>query len=410
MTWTPEDDGVVPVNFKPSFNQSGSKKPPTSFTTTATNKIMATKYPPIRWIVPGYLPEGFSVLAGTQKTGKTWLGIDWAIAVATGGCAMGSIECEKGSVLYIDMENGERRIQRRIETIFPHPNKRPELDRLHWASESISLDKGFIEALDQQRNIIGGLRLVIIDVLQRIKPPGSKNRNAYENDYAIFSDLQSWAMQHGIAVLALHHTRKGGADDPTEALSGSNGLSACADTTLVLKKDASGTTLYVRGRDVEEIETALCFEGGIWTMIGDASEVRRSSQRSSILSELESATAPMSPTELVAATGMKLNNLNQILYRMNKAGEVQKFSHGKYIHPHRTDLYAEPNPGKIDKKVRNSENVSARTLKKNDDLAAPQSYTKSSKAGGVRSPIRNTTGEAETELPEIPDFLRRTQH
>src|SRR6516225_11694052 len=60
-----------------------------------------------------------------------------------------------------------------------------------------------------------------------------------------------WATTHGVAVLGLHHTRKGAADDPLEALSGSNGLSACADTTIVLDQDQNGRTLYVRGRDVE---------------------------------------------------------------------------------------------------------------------------------------------------------------
>ncbi len=43
---------------------------------------MATSYEPIRWIVPDYVPEGFSVLAGRQKLGKTWLAIDYGIAVA----------------------------------------------------------------------------------------------------------------------------------------------------------------------------------------------------------------------------------------------------------------------------------------------------------------------------------------
>src|SRR5215212_6711137 len=89
-------------------------QPRVVFERTSTTTIMATRYPPLRAIVPGYLYEGFTVLAGRQKLGKTWLGIDWALAVATGGIAMGSIPCEQGDVLYIDMENGPRRIQGRI--------------------------------------------------------------------------------------------------------------------------------------------------------------------------------------------------------------------------------------------------------------------------------------------------------
>jgi RecA-family ATPase len=49
------------------------------------------------------VPEGFSVLAGRQKLGKTRLAFDWAVAVAADGAAMGSIMVEQGDVLYLDV-------------------------------------------------------------------------------------------------------------------------------------------------------------------------------------------------------------------------------------------------------------------------------------------------------------------
>jgi RecA-family ATPase len=207
------------------------------FRRTSTNDIMAATYDPIKWVVPGYISEGFLVLAGRQKLGKTWLAIDISLAVATGGIAMGSIACELGDVLYIDMENGPRRIQGRINTLFPDERRRPDLSRLEWVTEAPQLDAGFIEELEHWRTSVPAPRFVVIDVLQRIKPPGNMARNAYENDYSAWAPLQHWATQHGIAVLGLHHTKKGGAEDPLESLSGSNGLSACADTTLVLDSD-----------------------------------------------------------------------------------------------------------------------------------------------------------------------------
>lgn len=220
-----------------------------------------------------------------------------------------------------------------METFFPNPDNIPDLSRLQWAGEAIALDKGFISALDTWRVSQANPRLVVIDVLQRIKPTGNKAQNAYENDYAAFSELQSWAMEYGIAVLALHHTKKGGADDPLEALSGSNGLSACADTTLVLDRDANGTTLYVRGRDVEEKETALTLDGGIWTMIGEASEVRRSSERVAILDALEGSDEPMKPQDITDFTGMKAANIRKLVQKMVRAGEIKKHGYGKYVHP-----------------------------------------------------------------------------
>lgn len=300
------------------------------FRRTSTNQIMATTYDPIKWVVPGYISEGFLVLAGRQKLGKTWLAIDMALAVAVGGVAIGSISCEQGDVLYIDMENGPRRIQNRIATLYPDERNRPDLSRLEWVTEALQLDAGFIGELELWRVSVPAPRFVIIDVLQRIKPAGSPTRNAYENDYSIWAPLQQWATEHGIAVLGLHHTKKGGADDPLEALSGSNGLSACADTTLVLDSDQNGKTLYVRGRDVEEKETALIFAGGVWSIIGEAADVRRSDERIRITAALTDHGEPMTPAEISSATGMPSLNVRQLLFKMAKAGEIYKAGKSRY--------------------------------------------------------------------------------
>lgn len=303
---------------------------PRTFQRTNTNDIMAQMFDPIKWVVPGYISEGFLVLAGRQKLGKTWLAIDWALAVAVGGVAMGSIACEQGDVLYIDMENGPRRIQGRINTLYPDERNRPDLSRLEWVTEAPQLDAGFIAELERWRVSVLAPRLIVIDVLQRIKPPGSMARNAYENDYSTWAPLQHWATEHGIAVLGLHHTKKGGADDPLEALSGSNGLSACADTTLVLDSDQNGKTLYVRGRDVEEKETALLFAGGAWSILGEAADIRRSDERIRIVAVLTDHGEPMTPAEIATSTGMAGLNVRQLLYKMAKAGEIYKAGKSRY--------------------------------------------------------------------------------
>jgi hypothetical protein len=305
------------------------------FPAISTTELMALEFPPIRWTVPGYVAGGLSILAGRQKLGKTWLAIDWAIAVACGGVAMASISCEQGDVLYIDMENGQRRIQSRLKNLFPSDQQLPDLSRLSWVEEAPRLGSQFFDALDNWMTSAASPRLVVIDVFQRVKPAGKPGQNAYENDYEAMSPLQAWATQNDIAVVCLHHTRKGGADDPLEALSGSNGLSACADSTLVLDRDANGVTLYVRGRDVEERESALKFLSGRWFLIGGAAEVRRTDERTQILSALLTADGPISPGDIATATGMPRNNVDQLLFKMARDGEVLKSSRGRYSHPNR---------------------------------------------------------------------------
>lgn len=330
-------------------------KPAPRFNPTGTNELMATVFPPIRWIVPGYLSEGFSVLAGRQKLGKTWLAIDFALAVATGGYALGSIECEDGNVLYVDMENGPRRIQRRIHRIYPNDAKRPDLSKLEWVMEAPALNAGFIDASEKWRRSVANPKFVVIDVLQRIKPAGNGKQNAYEADYNCFSALQTWATESRVGVLALHHTRKGGADDPLEALTGSNGLSAVADTTLVLDRNSNGTTLYVRGRDVEEKETAIRFDAGIWSMLGEAADVRRSDERAKILEFLSDADQPERTIDIIAATGMKRNAADILLHKMAKAGEIIRPTRGLYVHKDRSDLLDPENPGKRERSERKKE-------------------------------------------------------
>ena len=58
--------------------------------------------------------EGLTLLAARPKIGKTWLALDIAIAVATGGYCLGDIKCEQGDVLFLALEDNKRRMQRRL--------------------------------------------------------------------------------------------------------------------------------------------------------------------------------------------------------------------------------------------------------------------------------------------------------
>lgn len=311
------------------------------FNRTNTNDLMAASFAPLKEIIPGYVYGGFTILAGRQKLGKTWLAIDWAVAVATGGVAMGCLDCVRGDALYVDLENGPRRIQARIKALFPEGESLPDMSRLEWVTDAPQLNAGFIERLELWRTSVRQPRFVVVDVLQRIKPPGNKNQNAYESDYSTWAPLQKWATKHGVAVLGLHHLKKGGADDPLELLSGSNGLAACADTTIVLNQDQNGKTLYVRGRDIEEKETAVIFVTGRWSVVGNASDVRRSGERAVIMAALTDNAGPMTPAELTAATGKPAANIRQLLFKMAKAGDVFKVGGGRYwvsaTHPSNSD-------------------------------------------------------------------------
>ena len=131
-----------------------------------------------------------------------------------------------------------------------------------------------------------GARLIVLDTLAGVKPV--KTQQGYTEDYDSLLALHRLANETGVSSIVLHHTRKMEADDPFDTISGTLGLAGCADTGIVLNRTSRGTSLYVRGRDVEEAEHAITFDKHAcrWTILGNAEEAHRSNERSRILAAL----------------------------------------------------------------------------------------------------------------------------
>jgi hypothetical protein len=140
--------------------------------------------------------------------------------------------------------------------------------------------------------------------------------------------------QHRLAIVLVTHTRKMEAEDPLEAISGTNGVTGAADAVLLLNRDAKGTTLYGRGRDIEEMETAMKFDGGRWSILGDADEVRKSDERRKIVKALKEAGDEQTPTAIAKLTGMKVENVRVLLRKMLASGHVIQPRVGFYTVPY----------------------------------------------------------------------------
>jgi hypothetical protein len=170
-------------------------------------------------------------------------------------------------------------------------------------------------------------RLVVIDVFKRVRPETRSKELVYDADYRAMVPLKQLADERSIAILVVHHTRKAPADDPFDTVSGSTGLTGAADAVLVLARASDGgITLYGRGRDIEEIETAVKFDrvDGSWSILGPANDVRRSDERTEILRALRGADQALSPLQVSKQTGQSHDAVRQTLARMWQAGEVQR--------------------------------------------------------------------------------------
>jgi hypothetical protein len=275
----------------------------------------------VKYVIPNLIPEGVSILAGRPKVGKSWMALDLALTTALNppSFCLGNLEPLHGDVLYCALEDNPRRLQRRIARVLSSRDV-PWPKRLHLANEWRRLDSGGVDDLREWADSVPAPVLIILDTLAGVRPERRGLESVYDGDYRALAEIHAWANKIGIAVVVLHHTRKMEADDPLDSISGSLGLAGCADTSLVLNRSSQGTTLYLRGRDVEEAEHAVSFDPETcrWTIMGEAAEIHRSESRGSVLAVLDDATEPMSPAEIALAAGLPKNNVDQLLYRMGK--------------------------------------------------------------------------------------------
>jgi hypothetical protein len=292
--------------------------------------LMAKQFEPVNYVVPGLIAEGVTLFGGKPKIGKSWMALDLALAIAGGWPVFGILPVMQGDVLYLALEDSERRLKSRM--IKKALKVAPE--RLMLATEWPDLDSGCIADLDDWADNMTRPALVIVDVLKQVRPRTRINEQLYDSDYRSLAGLGRFARRRGIAVLVVHHVRKMEADDPLESLSGTNGLTGAADSIMVLKRDVGtgNCTLYVRGRDIEESEKVVRFvaETGTWDMIGDATEVGRTTEREAIISVLRQSDKALGARDVSDISGQSYGAVRRTLARMAHDGEIAREGRGLY--------------------------------------------------------------------------------
>ena len=321
-------------------------------------ELMDLEFKPTRWVVPGVLPEGLTLLVGKPKKGKSWMALGMCEAVAVGGVALGTRPVEQGDTLYLALEDNHKRLQKRLKKVL---DGRPAPEKMHLHIEWPRLDEGGAEQLDEWLTEHPETRLVVIDTLARIRKPAG-GQNIYAEDYAALERLLPLAAKHGVAIVVVHHLRKMAASDPMDEISSSTGLTAGVDGFLILRRTpgSKGPTLYVDGRDIEEpTEYALHWNmnTATWTIEGDAEEVQLSKERADILLTLNRSPEPMTPKEVNdVMPGAKYNNVKYLMWAMLGDGQLLKDGKGRYFPANPTNPTT--NPSKADTYAENDDSVS----------------------------------------------------
>jgi hypothetical protein len=312
---------------------SGQAQPAPAIETFTAAELHCMQLPEPKWAVQGIFPEGLSLLAGKPKLGKSWLALNIAVAVASGGVALGSIQVEGGEVLYLALEDTKRRLKDRLAILAAKQQLVEWPATLHMARSWPRQDKGGLVALIEWLEAHRATRLVVIDTWPKFRPFRVRGRDNYEEDYQHASEVKAVADKYGTPLLALAHCRKLDAADPLDEVSGTLGLTGAADGVSVLKRERGqhDATLFLSGRDIDEREVALRWEPqhGLWSILGEAEEYRLGKERKEVIELLEKSERPLAPTEVAELLEKDRGAVKKLLWTMAQDEQLQN-QDGKY--------------------------------------------------------------------------------
>jgi len=155
--------------------------------------------PPLDWIFKGVAARGhLTLFVGAPKDGKSLKVLTCAGMASNGGGAVAGIEVQAAKTLYIDAENGEAEIWRRVHGKdynheFLHIGEGRGLDLTRDADELCEL----CDAL--------GPDVLVLDSWRSL---WSGDENKSEEVDACLGPLRSLAHAKGVAIILIHHAPK----------------------------------------------------------------------------------------------------------------------------------------------------------------------------------------------------------
>ena len=280
-------------------------------------EILAAELPNPVWIVPSLLPAGLSSLCGRPKLGKSFLALQLAVAVGSGGVFLNQ-RVERGPVIYLALEDYLRRIKDRTLKMAAQADADVVF---YFDYPPLNTPEGlaFFEAdMDELHP-----RLVIVDTLARAVT-GRVDWSDIGATTAILGPLQRLAQEREIGILTLDHHGKLIRGDAVDDIIGSTGKAATYDTAWGFYKTDGRMTLKIVGRELEPREIILEFDSltGCWQLIGDAQDVAASEREAQVV-ELLRELGEVDTTTVAKELEITRQGARKLLERMRDVGKLQ---------------------------------------------------------------------------------------
>lgn len=290
--------------------------------------LLELDLPPLRMVIPNLLPEGTTVLASPPKVGKSCLVYQMCVEIALGGSLFGH-EVEGGSVLYLALEDGQRRGQARLRAALAGRKMPRGRLEVQWAAPTIG--NGLEESIEAWLKAHPDAAMVAIDTLQKVRKGATGSRNAYEVDVEDLGRLQTLFRDRSVALLIVHHSRKETGDDFLASVSGTYGITGSADTIMVIRRkrlEAFGN-IVVTGREIAETDIPVRFDDMLWAEAPGA-VAEASVQRREVYKVIEES-GPLFPQAIATRLDLTRQSVQNMCTKMAAEGAIYLTAKGYLI-------------------------------------------------------------------------------
>lgn len=298
-----------------------------------------------RWLIEDlWAAEAVGCVGGLPKQGKTWLGLEMAVAVASGKPCLGRFRvASPGPVLVFCAEDASHDVRARVAGIA----KARDIDFERLAVGWIGVPELLLDDVTHRRRLSMTLaelkpKLLVLDPLVRLHH-GDENSAVEVADLLGF--LRGLQRQHHVAIVLVHHVRKSGASEPGTALRGSGDLHAWGDSNLYLVKRDGRPTVVVEHR-ANRAPPPFCVKlDGDPTrfIVEDGTVVQEAPLDQRIVQALTAS--PLTRTALREQLGVRNETLGVAIDRLLAAGRLLRVDGGLAV--------PVPVPASADRRERN---------------------------------------------------------
>jgi len=309
--------------------------PETDLLATVFARDLETERPQDRWLIESlWGREAVGVIGGSPKTMKSWLGLDFAVSVASATPALDRFRVEApGTALIYLAEDGLPQVRGRLDAICRH--RGISLDHLDVAviTEPIVRLDAHRDQL-RLRSTVAQFRprLLILDPLVRLH---SLDENSSQDISRLLGYLRDLQRSFDLALIVVHHTSKKAHAQPGQSLRGSSDLHAFGDSNAYLARKGEDVLLTLEHRSARAPEPMVlrlaCFEDGAASHLelqngttvdpGEVSLERK-------LADLLRRRGPLPRTQLRSELRINNHRLGEALTALEKAGEIRRTQDG----------------------------------------------------------------------------------